>query len=121
MNTLMKRISFFLFWVVAMHTYLLSAAEAPTITVRKSDTLNVAFSGISGTEGATLSKILGNDLTLAGLLLVLFPQQGSCKEKSLIELALSSFPRATQKIPALLFIIFAMILWKRSPDILVLP
>lgn len=44
----------------------LLAIEQPTITIRKSDTLNVAFSGISGAEGALISKILGHDLTLAG-------------------------------------------------------
>lgn len=66
----MKRISFFsavlLFSLLALQSTILGAAEAPTITVRKSDTLNVAFSGISGAEGASLSKILGNDLVLAG-------------------------------------------------------
>lgn len=68
MNIVMKRIflSLFLLLVFGIQSHLLSATEAPTITVRKSDTLNVAFSGISGTEGTVLSKILGNDLTLAG-------------------------------------------------------
>lgn len=42
------------------------AAEAPTITVRKSDALNVNFAGIGGSEGAAVSKVLQNDLALAG-------------------------------------------------------
>ena len=44
----------------------LTAAEPPTITVRKSDALNVAFTGIGGSDGLAVSKILQNDLTLAG-------------------------------------------------------
>ena len=44
----------------------LLAAEAPTITVRKSDALNVAFAGIGGSDGAAASKVVQNDLTLAG-------------------------------------------------------
>jgi len=44
----------------------LTAAEPPTITVRKSDALNVAFTGIGGSDGPAVSKILQNDLTLAG-------------------------------------------------------
>jgi TolB protein len=59
-------LSLFLFLVFGIQSHLLFAAEAPTITVRKSDTLNITFSGISGTDGAALSKILGNDLTLSG-------------------------------------------------------
>jgi TolB protein len=41
-------------------------ADAPTITVRKSDALNLALAGIGGSEGAAVSKVLQNDLTLAG-------------------------------------------------------
>lgn len=44
----------------------LLSAEEPTITVRKGDALNVALSGIGGSEGASVSKVLQNDLTLAG-------------------------------------------------------
>ncbi len=44
----------------------LRAAEAPTITVRKGDALNVTFAGIGGSEGAAISKVVQNDLTLAG-------------------------------------------------------
>lgn len=45
---------------------LLVAAEPATITVRKGDALNVAFSGIGGSEGNAVSKVLSNDLNLAG-------------------------------------------------------
>ena len=44
----------------------MQATEAPTITVRKSDALNVAFTGIGGSEGAATSSIVQNDLKLAG-------------------------------------------------------
>ncbi len=64
----MKRIVLFLFFflVCGRYDHLFSATEAPTITVRKSDILNIAFSGMSGSDGAALSKVLGSDLTLAG-------------------------------------------------------
>ena len=42
------------------------ATEAPTITVRKSDALNVSFTGIGGSEGAAASGVVQNDLKLAG-------------------------------------------------------
>jgi TolB protein len=42
------------------------ATDAPTITVRKSDKLNVAFTGIGGSEGAAASSVVQKDLNLAG-------------------------------------------------------
>lgn len=61
----MKRFSFLLpVFFLVVSASLLSAAEPATITVRKGDAINVAFSGISGSEG--VSKIFSNDLTLAG-------------------------------------------------------
>ncbi len=67
-NTVMKHIflSLCLFVIFGIQSHLLLAAEAPTITVRKSDTLNVAISGMSGVNGGAFSKILTNDLNLAG-------------------------------------------------------
>lgn len=44
----------------------LMAADAPTITVRKSDALNVAFTGIGGSDGGAASSVVKNDLMLAG-------------------------------------------------------
>ncbi|MBX9742800.1 MAG: hypothetical protein K2W99_04595 [Chthoniobacterales bacterium] len=44
----------------------LKAVEPATITVRKGDAVNISFSGITGSEGAVVSKILSNDLSLAG-------------------------------------------------------
>ena len=54
-----------------------SAAEAPTITVRKSDALNVAFAGIGGSEGAAASKVAQNDLALAGWFALVQPGMAS--------------------------------------------
>lgn len=54
-----------------------SAAEAPTITVRKSDALNVCFAGIGGSEGAAASKVLQNDLNLAGWFALVQPGMAS--------------------------------------------
>ena len=65
----MKTFSFLLFSLVlvfATPLERLSAAEAATITIRKGDALNVAFSNIGGSEGAFLTKVFSNDLTLAG-------------------------------------------------------
>ena len=53
------------------------AAEAPTITVRKSDALNVSFAGIGGSEGAAVSKVLQNDLSLAGWFALVQPGMAS--------------------------------------------
>lgn len=44
------------------------AADAPTITVRKSDAINVAFTNFTGSEGAAVTKVFSNDLALAGAL-----------------------------------------------------
>lgn len=55
----------------------LQATDAPTITVRKSDALNVAFVGIGGSDGALASKVAQNDLTLAGWLTLVQPGMAS--------------------------------------------
>ncbi len=55
----------------------LAAAEAPTITVRKSDALNVSFAGIGGSDGAAVSKVLQNDLNLAGWFALVQPGMAS--------------------------------------------
>jgi TolB protein len=54
------------FFLLASAVASLQAAEAPTITVRKSDALNVAFTGIGGSEGGAVSNVVQNDLKLAG-------------------------------------------------------
>ena len=42
------------------------AAEPPTITISKSDTIALALSPILGAEGAAIAKVVRNDLALAG-------------------------------------------------------
>jgi TolB protein len=42
------------------------AQDTPTITIRKSDAINLAIAGIGGGEGPAVAKTLQNDLTLAG-------------------------------------------------------
>ena len=66
----------------------LQATEAPTITVRKSDALNVAFSGIGGSEGGAITGIVQNDLRLAGWF-------------SLVQPGLASFTISWRKLPTL--------------------
>ena len=56
---------------------LLNATEAPTITVRKSDALNISFTGIGGSEGAAASKVLQSDLNLAGWFSLVQPGMGT--------------------------------------------
>ena len=55
----------------------LQATDAPTITVRKSDALNVAFTGIGGSEGSLASKVVQNDLMLAGWFALVQPGMAS--------------------------------------------
>ena len=45
---------------------LLLAQETPTITVSKSDRINLNVTPLSGAEGAVATKTLQNDLTLSG-------------------------------------------------------
>jgi len=47
-------------------TVALLAEETPTITVSKSDRINLAVTPLSGSEGATATKTLQNDLALSG-------------------------------------------------------
>lgn len=42
------------------------AAEPPTITVSKSDTISLALSAIAGADGPAISNVLRNDLLLSG-------------------------------------------------------
>jgi len=48
----------------------LRAEDAPTITVRKGDAINVAFKGLGGSDGAAVGKVLLNDLNLSGFIAV---------------------------------------------------
>lgn len=42
------------------------AQDAPTITIRKSDTVNMAVGDFSGAQGTTVRGVLFNDLTISG-------------------------------------------------------
>ena len=59
------------FFVVAGCAVALSgnapAAETPTITISKSDSIALALAPISGGDGPAIGKIVSNDLTLSGL------------------------------------------------------
>ena len=44
----------------------LGAAEAPTITVSKSDKIAIAVGKLDGADGALAAKTLQNDLTMSG-------------------------------------------------------
>jgi TolB protein len=51
----------------------LRADETPTITIRKSDAITVAFTGIVGSEGGAVSSVVQNDLKLAGCFALVQP------------------------------------------------
>jgi TolB protein len=42
------------------------AAETPTLTISKSDSIAIALQTISGADGATIGRVVGTDLTLSG-------------------------------------------------------
>lgn len=78
MNSFRKILSILLLLFVGA-AFSLQATEAPTITVRKSDALNVAFIGIGGSEGAAVSSVVQNDLKLAGWFSLVQPGLASFK------------------------------------------
>lgn len=61
-----SRLSVFLCAALLLPAFVGRAQEVPTITIRKSDAINVSLAGIGGGEGAAVTKVLQNDLTLAG-------------------------------------------------------
>lgn len=58
----MKRVAILLFFVASG----LHGQEAPTITIRKGETTNVALQTFGGSDGAASTKVLQNDLDLSG-------------------------------------------------------
>ena len=55
-----------IFLSAVFFTHLSFAAEAPTITISKSDAVAIAVTPIGGADGAIATKILQNDLSLSG-------------------------------------------------------
>ena len=64
----LRKILLLLFLSLSFCSANLHAADAPTITVRKSDAINVTFTNIAGSDGAAVTKVFSNDLALAGWL-----------------------------------------------------
>jgi TolB protein len=64
---LRKTIASYFVCLTAFTAAPLTAAEPPTITVSKSDTLAISLSTISGPEGGIIQKTLQSDLALSGL------------------------------------------------------
>ncbi len=64
----MKKILIAFLLLLAFCLPRVSAVDAPTITVRKSDAINVDFTNFGGGEGAAVTKVFSNDLALAGSL-----------------------------------------------------
>jgi TolB protein len=60
------RLPFLFSLILAFSVTALFSAGEPVITVRKSDALNLGIGVIGGSDGAAVSKVLQNDLTLAG-------------------------------------------------------
>ncbi|HEY5793135.1 MAG TPA: hypothetical protein VIS74_07540 [Chthoniobacterales bacterium] len=53
------------------------AQEPMTITVKKGDTINVAFKGLSGADAEAISKVLLNDLAISGTINVGVPERAT--------------------------------------------
>ncbi len=62
----MKTIFVTVFTFIAFFGGSLLAAEPPTITINKSDTVAIAVSPITGADGAAITKIVQNDLAISG-------------------------------------------------------
>lgn len=62
----MKSLSRRFFFAALLLAAPVFAQDAPTITIRKSDAVNISLAGIGGGEGAAVTSVLQNDLTLAG-------------------------------------------------------
>ena len=69
----MKRVAILLFLIASS----LSGQEAPTITIRKGETTNVALQTLGGSEGAASTKVLQNDLDLSGWFSISPPERAS--------------------------------------------
>ena len=52
-------------------------AQEATITVKKSDAINIALKPFGGTDGAMAAKIVGNDLDLAGVFSIGLPERAT--------------------------------------------
>ena len=69
----MKRVAILLFlFASALH-----GQEAPTITIRKGETINVGLQTLGGSEGAASNKVLQNDLDLSGWFSLSPPERAS--------------------------------------------
>jgi len=65
----MKNLSRFVFLGLAMAASFASTAiaqDTPTITIRKSDAINLAVGTVSGSDAATIKQVLTNDLGISG-------------------------------------------------------
>jgi TolB protein len=69
----MKRVAILLILVASN----LHGQEAPTITVRKGEAINVALQNLGGSEGAASTKVLQNDLDLSGWFSLSPPERAS--------------------------------------------
>lgn len=69
------RIRFYsvLFLSLSCFSLPLLSQNTPTITIRKSDALNLAFSGIGGSEGPAVTSVVQHDLKLSGWFAIVPP------------------------------------------------
>jgi len=62
---------------VAIATSFIHAQEEATITVKKSDTLNIAIKPFAGADAAIAGKVVANDLDLSGLFSIGIPERAN--------------------------------------------
>jgi len=58
--------SFFAFFSVMLAASVAFGQDTPTITIRKSDSINLAVGAISGPDASAISQVLKNDLGISG-------------------------------------------------------
>lgn len=70
----MKRLAFFAALLLPLSLF---AEEAATITIRKGDTTSISLKPLGGGDGAAVTKVLQNDLQLAGWFSLTQPAQAT--------------------------------------------
>lgn len=71
----LRRLSTVLFLTLA--TLACANAQEATITVKKSDAINIALKPFSGPDGALAGKVVGNDLDLSGVFSIGLPERAT--------------------------------------------
>jgi TolB protein len=72
-----QRLPVFTFFLALLLGAVLGQAQEPTITVKKSDAINIAVQPFTGAEAAIAGKVVANDLDLSGVFSIGLPQRAN--------------------------------------------